>query len=412
MTGSLAVPWSEVWRAPREGVVGVIGDVLVLNDRQGGGVLGVGLDDGATRWEHPAGGTFGCWFVLHDGGTRDGRRLGPVNVLEPGSAVLACLDAIPFEGASFPNVLTGSDTSLASGPQSEISVLDPVSGALVRHLVLPGSGHPTEIDDGVVTMGLDGQGRLVGSRWSLRTGERAWEYTGPHVGRVGGVSLYSGSETMTWEAGEVSVTLDLRTGKETDPASGTDTPELDRFTLPDGGTAVTSAIDERVELVVADGDGTRRFTTAAHAIHPAVDDGSAARTLLVQPSEHDGIMAIDSRTGDELWSWPTWASPVVLAGRVVLRDQDRIIAVDDRTGATVWEHDQLAPESGGSIVTDGRVVLTQSREDAQSFLVARDVETGEQVWRIPSTLDGGRAQPLPDGRVLLSGSGQTALLGP
>ncbi|MFS0702609.1 PQQ-binding-like beta-propeller repeat protein [Cellulomonas sp. 179-A 4D5 NHS] len=417
LTGSLAAPLTDVWEAPGEGVIGIIGDVLVLYGPEGEGVLGVGLDDGAPRWERSPGGSFGCWFVRGDGGTRAGWWQGPVDVLEPGSAVLACVDSVPFEGVSFPNVVTGSGGASALGPQSEVSVLDPASGAILRRLVLPGSGHPTQIEDSVVAVGLDAEDRLVGSRWSLLTGELAWEYTGPNVGRVAGVSMWSDTETMTWEAGDVSVTLDSRTGDAIDPPSEGEPgeSELDRFTLPDGGTAVSSVIDGTgVELTVTDADGTPRFTTTGHAFEPLVDDGTAPHTMLVQPSGGAGIMAVDARTGEDLWrsATPRWASPVVLAGRVVLREKDRVAAVDVHTGETVWEHDDHEPDAGGGLVTDGRTVLILARVDGQTSLVARDVETGEQLWRIPSPVDAGALQPLRDGRVLLSGSRRTVLLAP
>ncbi|MFS0699554.1 PQQ-binding-like beta-propeller repeat protein [Cellulomonas sp. 179-A 4D5 NHS] len=416
LTGSLAAPVTDVWEAPGEGVIGIIGDVLVLYGPEGEGVLGVGLDDGTTRWERSPGGSFGCWFVRRDGGTRAGWWQGPVDVLEPGSAVLACVDSVPFEGVSFPTVVTGSGGASALGPQSEVSVLDPASGAILRRVVLPGSGHPTQIEDSVVAVGVDAQDRLVGSRWSLLTGELVWEYKGPRVGRVAGASFASDAETMTWEAGDVSVTLDSRTGEAIDRQSEAHAGmELDRFTLPDGGTAVSSVIDGTgVELTVTDADGTRRFTTTGHAFEPLVDDGTAPHTMLVQPSGGAGIMAVDARTGEDLWRSPTprWASPVVLSGRVLLREKDRVAAVDVRTGETVWEHDDREPDGGGGLVTDGRTVLVLARVDGHTSLVARNVETGVQIWRIPSPVDWGGLQPLSDGRVLLSGSKRTVLLAP
>ncbi|GEA87774.1 PQQ-binding-like beta-propeller repeat protein [Cellulomonas cellasea] len=404
LTASLAEPLQELWRVPREGAVGVVGDVLVLYGGPGQGVLGVGTDDGVTRWEQPVGGSGWCW--VERVGAEDERATvwsGGIRQHEPGTAVLACSDT-----------LGGGIDDLS---RTEVTVMDPERGDVLRRVDLGSTGSTAEVDDGVAVLGVDGEDRVVGSRWDILTGERVWEYVGPRVDQdsSGTATSHDGS-TMTLRVGEVSVTLDLRTGRAVDTAGGGRpvTQELDRLPLADGGIAVSTAVDdERHEVVVHDEDGGLRFTTAGHALRPVADDGSAPRTLLLVSAKRPGIMAVDARTGDELWrsSISSW-QVAVLAGLVVLRDQQVLTAVDARTGVTVWEHDDTAPRTGVSLLTDGRRLLTPVQVDGRTHLLTRDVETGREVWRAPAPGADGYLDRLPDGRVLVVGRGETVVLAP
>lgn len=419
LTVSLAEPLAEVWRVPREGVVGVVGDVAVLHGAASLGVLGVGVRGGETRWEQPAGGSGWCWLERVG---RDERRVGPWGAalarIEPGEAVLACADS-RYSG---------------SGEQStDVTVVDPVTGGVLRELAMsgPGTGSTSEVDDGVATLGLDEEGRVVGSRWDLFTGERTWEYLGPRVDLDSqGVSTSTSGDRMTLASGGVSVTLDVWTG-EVVGTEGSTRPvvqELDRLQLADGGVAVSSVIgEERLELVVQDEDGQQRFLAGGYALRPLVDDGSAPQTLLLSSPKRPGIMAVDVRTGDELWrsrvsSWQV----AVLAGLVVARDEQRITALDARTGVTVWTREDPAPATGTRFLTDGRVLLTLVRSSSSSSsgsdgdggsgrgtdLVARVAETGKELWRAPAPVAEGYLEVLPDGRVLVLGEGETVALAP
>lgn len=404
LTVPLAEPLTEVWRAPRQGVIGVVGDVVVLHGGTSQGVLGVDVHDGGTRWEQDAGAAGWCW--LEHPGPED-RRVGlwgpaPARV-EPGEAVLVCTDS-RFEGPD--------------DPGTDVTVIDPVDGGELRRFAIsgPASGSTSEVDDGVATLGLDDGGRVVASRWDLFTGALTWSYVGPRVEQGSqGVRTSSDGDTMTLASGQVSVTLDAWTGEVVDTAGRPVVQELDRRTLPDGGVVISTAIgEERLELVVQEADGQQRFTTSGYALRPVADDGSAPQTLLLSSPKRPGIMAVDARTGDELWrsrvsSWQV----AVLAGLVVLRDEQRLTAVDARTGATVWSQDDPAPVTGVSLLTDGRVLLTPVRSrGGATGLVARVAETGRELWRAPAPVPEGHLEMLPDGRVLVIGSDQTVVLAP
>ncbi|MGW6131168.1 outer membrane protein assembly factor BamB family protein [Cellulomonas sp. NPDC055163] len=406
LTVSLAEPLAEVWRAPRQGVLGVVGDVAVLHGGTNQGVIGVGVRDGEARWEQGVGGAGWCWLERLG---PDGRRVGPWGPApartEPGEAVLGCTDS---RGGGIDEQGT------------EVTVLDPVGGDVLRQFALsgPGTGSTSEVDDGVATLGLDGEGRVVGRRWDLLTGALAWEFVGPRVEQGSqGVRTSVGEDTMTLASGQVSVTLDAATGEVVDTAGGgrPAVQELDRLRMPDGGVAISTAVgEERLEVVVQDEDGQQRFTASGYALRPVADDGSAPQALLLSSSGRPGVMAVDARTGDELWrsrvsSWQV----AVLDGLVVLRDEQRTTAVDARSGATVWSHDDPAPPTGVSLLTDGRVLLTPVRGgDGSTDLVARVVETGREVWRAPAPVAEGSLERLPDGRVLVVGSGETVVLAP
>jgi hypothetical protein len=396
LTASLGEPLREVWRAPADEVLGVVGDMVVL--RSGERVAGVGAADGRTRWEHVTTGSGVCWLAHEHRGGPLGTVGGPVTEVDPGAAVLACPDS-PVEGST------------------AVDVLDLVSGELVRRVELPGARNAVEVGDGVATFEVDEGGQLVGRRWSLLTGEPVWEHRGARVTwDVQTITRTSDDERMTLDVDGVSLTLDLRTGEPVAAApDGGPAPQvLDRLTLPDGGTAVSTAVaDGRVELVVSDADGDQRFSTAGYAVTPVVDDGTAPGTLLIHSAGREGVMALDPRTGDELWrSAETTHHLAVLSGRVVLRGEERIMAVDARTGETVWTHEAPAPASGASLVTDGRVVLTLALVDGDPLLQARDAQTGEEVWQAPAPLVGGSLRVLPDGRVLVAGSDETVVLAP
>ncbi|WP_258724685.1 PQQ-binding-like beta-propeller repeat protein [Cellulomonas sp. NS3] len=405
LTVSLAEPLAEVWRAPRQGVVGVVGDVAVLHGGTNQGVLGVGVRDGETRWEQPVGGAGWCWLERLG---PDDRRFGPWSApparLEAGEAVLGCAD---------------SRSGGIDEQGTEVTVLDPAEGGVLRRFEVsgPGTGSTSDVDDGVASLGLDDEGRVVAGRWDLLTGERTWAYVGPRVDLDSqGVGSSISGDTMTVASGAVSVTLDAWTG-EVVGTEGSTRPvvqELDRLPLADGGVAVSTAIgEERFEIVVQDEDGEQRFLTGGYALRPVADDGSAPQTLLLSSPKRPGIMAVDARTGDELWrsrvsSWQV----AVLAGLVILRDEQRLTALDARTGATVWTREDPAPETGVRFVTDGRVLLMPVRGDGGTDLLARVAETGRELWRAPAPVAEGYLEALPDGRVLVIGSGETVVLAP
>lgn len=398
LTVPLAAPLQEVWRTTRDEPVGVVGDVLVMTGMSG--ALGVALSDGSTRWQHVTQGSSWCWFVRDEDLDLDSAWSGGLEEVDPASALLACAD-LPF--------------GYRPGSRTVVTVLDPSTGEVARQVEIPGE-HPVPVADGVATLTVDAERRVVGGRWSLRTGETVWEHVGEPVEELGvDVWPWGDGAALVLELPQVTVRVDLATGEPAGPAAdarGT-SRDVQRVELPDGGTATTRVVDEeRLELVVADADGEQRFTTAGHVVDTRVHDGTAPGTLLIVSSGRDGMMAVDARTGDELWrtELDPW-NVMVLSGRVVVRTEERLAALDARTGETVWAHDDRSSLEG-SLVTDGRVLLTLGREDGETFLVARDAQTGEETWRLPSPVTQATLKGLPDGRVLLSGPGEAVLLAP
>lgn len=396
LTVPLAEPLREVWRTTSGEPVGVVGDVLVLTGVSG--ATGVSVRDGATVWQHVTQGSPWCWFVRSE----DEAGVWPASGLtefEPG-ALLACAD-LPF--------------GYRPGARTSVAVLDPATGDVARRVEIPGE-HPVQVPDGIATIAVDEERRVVAGRWSLRTGEAEWEHVGATVDELGiDAWPWSDGESLVLELPEVTVRLDVRTGEPADALEGArgTTRELRRTELPDGGTATTVVVDdERLELVVADADGVQRFTTSGYPVEPQVHDGTAPGTLLIVSSGREGMMAVDAQTGDELWRTDlgVW-NVMVLSGRVLVRTETELAALDARTGETVWDHEGPSP-FGQDLVTDGRALLTLERVDGEMFLVARDARTGEDVWRRPSPVSQATLVALPDGRVLVSGTGEAVLLGP
>jgi outer membrane protein assembly factor BamB len=412
---SLAEPLREQWRVPGSFVLGVVGDVLVLSGGSDTSARGVGVADGVVRWERESGpdASGWCWLVHQDGTDPRRFRGDVVSRTEAGEVLLACIDSSPMIA---PGPFATEPTSgQVVDPHSDVTVWDPVTGELVRRVAVPGTGYPTQVGTDVAALGVDGAGRLVGSRWSLLTGATVWEYTGRPLER------HERSRDMWWDERGLHfgnpplLTLDVETGEPVvaPPADAPGEGWLDRATLPDGGTAVTSYDGAEAQVTVSDADGTRRFTATGQVLRPGVDDGTADQVLLVTSLQGGGLTALDVRTGEELWrtdvaSW----NLVVLAGRVVVRDDGGLTALDVRTGATVWEHEDPSPDEAGGLLTDGRVLVVVVRGDDGTELVARDAGTGEERWRVGSSLAGGSLQVLPDGRVLLSDQRETVVLTP
>ncbi len=149
---------------------------------------------------------------------------------------------------------------------------------------------------------------------------------------------------------------------------------------------------------------------------PVVADGVLIYTdpgmRLAQPGNH--VIAVDLRTGREIWSWYRHLGGTALCCGLVNRGvalygdkvyvgtlDAHLIALDRRTGKVAWDRQvvEADPADGYSfsmapLAAGGKILIGTSGGEfrIRGFLDAYDPETGRRLWRfytIPSPEEGG-----------------------
>lgn len=155
---------------------------------------------------------------------------------------------------------------------------------------------------------------------------------------------------------------------------------------------------------------------------PIVVDG-----LLLYTDLKNLVMAVDARTGKEVWRYQPDLKPTALCcgvvnrgvavygDRVFLATLDaRVVALDRRTGKVAWETTAASPAEGYSftmapLAADGKIIVGASGGEfgIRGFVDAYDPATGRRIWRfwtVPSPQDGGWygrwSRTTPDGEPL------------
>ena len=229
-------------------------------------------------------------------------------------------------------------------------VLDPTSGTVVTHQVLP-AGTLWTVSGRHLVLARPVADDVSHSHWDVRatdpsTGALAWHRTTPVVAltgppRVGDVLidpdatlttdadrilLAAGGRAWLWSpAGAAGEDLRVRPGGAT---------QLGR-----AGTIVWSPLQSlgvpAGELVT---DRARRVPVDGVQAQLTIDDGSAAGVVLLR-SRTGGttLVARDAGTGRELWHATGSVGPViVLDGSVVTAGPSSVVSRDARTGAEHW----------------------------------------------------------------------------
>lgn len=111
---------------------------------------------------------------------------------------------------------------------------------------------------------------------------------------------------------------------------------------------------------------------------PILADG-----VLYVSNQNGELYALDSATGNELWSQNIGVdvpSPVTIVGDVIYVGSDRywLYALDSQTGETVWEFRTQAAVYSAPLVLDGRVYFGS----ADGRVYAVDLATQEAVWQV------------------------------
>jgi len=134
--------------------------------------------------------------------------------------------------------------------------------------------------------------------------------------------------------------------------------------------------------------------------------------LLIYTDLNNLVMALDVRTGKELWRYQPDLGPTALCcgmvnrgvaaygDKVYLATLDaRVVALHRATGKVAWDVVAAAPAEGYSftmapLAVNGRIIVGASGGEfgIRGFVDAYDAETGKRVWRfwtIPSPEQGG-----------------------
>lgn len=124
-----------------------------------------------------------------------------------------------------------------------------------------------------------------------------------------------------------------------------------------------------------------------------------AGMLLV--TEHDGVYAIDSKSGNELWNLLSGSSNAVVSEHIVLMYRNaQLQAFDTVTQRLIWSRAQLHPIQHLTISSDGKVAYVQV-QSSPSTLMALDTQTGRVRWVFKAPTDTSFKQLAPQQELLL-----------
>lgn len=353
----LSAPPTERWRVPGS-LIGVAGEVVLVDDQRRG-VQAVDAATGAVVWTRA----------------------------ETGSCALAVPDE--FAATARP---TGAPDRLVCGwapgqvghEATSVEVLDPATGGRLGSASLPGSAGWWFVDHGdafLVAAAPDGE--FTALRLDTSSGRVVWSFrSGDHLVTPGGGFSASGlgsDEIMAaGPGGTVRLAQDTGAATAGRPTLTARTAEH-VSSLPDGGQVLGGRDAGGAVVRALAADGSPRWTVPGRLAAPTTDDRSLADLVVAVPTDGRGLMGLDAADGHVRWLAPAAPTGVEarVAGVLVTADRDRVVALDLRTGTQLW---QAVPYGTGA-VSDGRTIATLERIDGVSRLVARDLRTGAELWR-------------------------------
>src|SRR5262245_33423919 len=165
-----------------------------------------------------------------------------------------------------------------------------------------------------------------------------------------------------------------------------------------------------------------------HQAPPYVNNG-----VMFVSTSYNQLIAIDAKSGDELWRYRSPSPPDARVGKPVNRGPalfgDKVflslgeavlVAVDAKTGKEVWRTPVEDNKKGyymtaAPLIADGKVVVGISGGDGptRGFVAAYDPDTGKEVWRcftIPAPGEPG-SETWPSGDQWKTGGGATWVTG-
>ena len=325
------------------------------------------------------------------------------------------------------------------GTRAHLLVIDATSGAVV-------SQAPTDPTSSVTLVGADlimGQfaadGRVQVTRSGARDGTLGWTFTSPDPVSTDasgqrnvwvwasegfiGVSSHGamGADGKLLEGSSWLLSLDGAVVRQRVAGPG---DEYAGLGVLRGGSmfveTTTTATGARAS-VLTDAATGRTITVEASPMGARPDDGSLGDAILMSSATGGALLAYDVATEQPRWTGAAAAEgggyPMVLDGRVVRSGSDGspsvdLTSVDARTGETIWST-TVKSNQGGSLVTDGRVVLVSRSESTTSpgaVITAYDLTDGRRRWEVP--IDDEQWLVEVDGRLFgLSGAGLVVAYG-
>ncbi|WP_024287914.1 PQQ-binding-like beta-propeller repeat protein [Cellulomonas sp. KRMCY2] len=375
-------PLTEQWRVSGSWVAGEAGGLLLITD-DAGGVVAVDPETGLVRWTHAptadggTGNTY-CSPVATGAGNDPVGLRDLAGSFDPSATIVLCQ---PYGGVVDEDANgTGARTVSALEPSTGESMLSvEIAGALLDTFV---------VGDGLVVASSTPGDHLRLQRWELGTGTESWsvEDAAPLVWAGGYLrERYRVGDALVVEGQETTVARSLVTGQGIDPVPARDLSDsLGTYALPDGGVVTWDyTADGPGSGHVADADGVVRYELPGPAVMPAVADGTVSDVLLVRDTGYTTLIALDVRTGEELWRSESGGfvraqidGVLVTGGLAVVR------AIKVTDGSVLWESaiDGVVRLDG---VSDGAVVLVVVAEGGSSHLAALDLTDGTEVWRGP-----------------------------
>jgi alcohol dehydrogenase (cytochrome c) len=165
-----------------------------------------------------------------------------------------------------------------------------------------------------------------------------------------------------------------------------------------------------------------------HQAPPYVNNG-----VMFVSTSYNQLIAINAKTGDELWRYrspsppdarvskPVNRGPALYGDKVFLALGEAVlVAIDAKTGKEVWRTPVEDNKKGyymtaAPLIADGKVVVGISGGDGptRGFVAAYDPDTGKEVWRcftIPAPGDPG-SETWPPGDQWKTGGGATWVTG-
>jgi outer membrane protein assembly factor BamB len=300
-----------------------------------------------------------------------------------------------------------TENVLVPSQESRIVVADRADGAVLAEHDVPGAVAFAALP-GAVAVGVPGpDGALVVTAMDPPTGRELWRSVVPAADAEpdDGGFVDRSTELLRTDDGLAVVTA----GRRITVLDGDGGPARTVVDASNGYTA-----DARLGIVAAfsqDDEGKETTTIVGggpdlvlpgRLARVSADDGSLSDLVLAAGSR---IRAYDRSTGRELWDvgHGLSGSAVVARGRVYLSTPDGVVAIDGRTGEELWRAPVLTGRTMGDLVTDGHHLLSaQQRPDEPGTvtalndwpgvgeLVAYRFDDGGEDWRVdlPGTLLG------------------------
>lgn len=387
----LRVLWraqADTWAAIQSGIV-VDGAMIGLEQSPDNAKALVAVDErtGVRRWTTPLA---DAHQVDHgaDGGYS---TVGGCAVDPGGTGRVACLVTDAF--------LAYRDTAVVYVPSttSRLVVVDTGDGSVVAQRAAPSVVALTVLAGLAVTAEPGAGGAVVVTATDLLGGQERWRTAVPGSSGDGGSS--DGSTSMFATADGLGVEAPGRRVTLLDGRGRVVRSELDGSlgysADPGSATAAVVSGDEQGSPRTTIVGGGPDLELVGRPIRAAVDDGSVPDLVLMADSV---VRAYDRSSGDVRWSIrhaSAGGDAVILNGRVYVSTGGGVIAVDGRTGEELWQAPVAPGLTMGGLVTDGRHLLSSQQRpegpgDVTSpddrpgvgVLVAYRLDDGTDEWRV------------------------------